>query len=179
MGLRERLERSKGLVVAASVAMLLVAGAVTWWAHGRQPDNAVPTKAWFYDIETMTPFVADYLAVAPIMAPSKQPGADKLGTGMRARYFACGGCSDQNRRLGYLERLTPEGKAVRDQMRAGGTGPGQNPQRLALQAAETRLVSASEPVEWVSESSPEGAAIMGKAKQCPDSRMAIECFPQE
>lgn len=87
-----------------AVAVLLLLIAVSLLATRSRRTVTGGTQRWFYDVQTGELFVYAGAEPAPVTAPSG-------GEGVQAFVFACGECTESNRRIGYLEKYTPEGLA--------------------------------------------------------------------
>ena len=145
--------------VVAVVAVIVIIVAVIFMLRGGGDDRSsdVPQANW-YDTGTNELYgvkSAD-TGFPPMPAPS---GKD----GVMAHVFSCTGCTDKGSRfIGYLEKYTDEDKAA---MADPNAPPGA---RHAIMGSS--LVRGEEDTEWVTQSSPEGFAILGAA--------AAQCAPQ-
>lgn len=106
LGVRELMARY-GLATAAIA--LLVAG-MAWWFIFRPDSRESVAKSYYYDLGTQKLFVDSSLKNPPITAPSG-------GEGVLAHVYTVG--RDDQKVIGFLEKLTPELKRKLDQAGAG------------------------------------------------------------
>ena len=101
--------------LAAAVAMFVVAGIFfykSWRAGAKGP------QAYFYDLSKGELFVADANSIPPIR------GIDNAEEdGVKAVVVASSPDDKKNRRIAYLEKLSPELKRDLEEARAKGTAP--------------------------------------------------------
>ncbi len=126
------------------------------------PAAAAPGNAWFYDVVSKDYFTDKTTRVAPFIR-------DNGHTAVRAHFFTCGDCTEQERFLGYYEKYTDEVKAKLEQ----------KSKNFALyeMAFQGRLYS-TDGEHWFPAEKPEGTQITADLqKKCPPKKLRY-CPPQ-
>ena len=130
-------------------------------------------KIYFYDLKGGKLFSGGATELAPIMAPEQTTGQPQ---GMRAYVLSCGDCSDHW--IGWLERFTPEAKALMQNPTAG--KPDAKQREILKKGREIRPMDGTDK-DWVRADSEAALFIRNKAKKtrCPDNKKPIGCHPKE
>lgn len=112
-----------------------------------------PDNAWFYDINTGKLFTAEKTKFPPIEAPSgPMPNGQPAGVMANVLTYDPTGKDNSQQFIGYLEKLTEEGKQAWQEALES--------DRLAEMNSSTgRLIKRVEDKEWVKADSPEGLKI--------------------
>lgn len=142
------------------VAVVVIA--VVWVWILKPADRAGGEGVYFFDLGSRQLYVGSHTMIPPMAAPS---GA----SGVRARVFACGQCTDENRFIGFLERYTDEAHAAL----TDGSAP-MKPQLIA----EGQQVTTEAAETWVVRISPQGEALIQSVQsRCPDPTSLTVCEP--
>ena len=155
MGLRESLNKHKGIAVGAVVVTVVAAGVLAW--RSTAVPNATEAAAGvqaFYSADDGASFFA---APADLIPPVEWEGK----TACRAAVFTCDG--GKTKFVGYLERYPPGAKkqldAAQNALKSGGKGAGPSP--MAASSLEVKKPGASN--KWVARSGREAAAVLNVA----------------
>lgn len=168
--------RRKRIQFAVAVALLLLAVVLLGLQSGEPPPlrQGTPTRYHFYfDLRAGALFVAPSESLPPIEALAGGPG-------VRAYVYTCGQCTEDQRRVGYLEALTPEAAEAARQLRQPGIDEAT---RLTLQQTVQRGTLVARPPEteqtprWVSRADPRGAQITQAFRTMCDGEPARICTP--
>lgn len=124
MKLRDWMNNNSAIVTVGAVALLCVAVGLLIY-ESRGPSYYIPSKAYFYDLNTGKLFAASAKDIPPIAAPSGPYHGDKAG-GVKAYIYACGSCPDdlsgqtaeqlESKKIyvAYLEMYTAEAKQAQE-----------------------------------------------------------------
>ncbi|MBI1368426.1 MAG: hypothetical protein GC162_07195 [Planctomycetes bacterium] len=119
-----------------------------------------PGKAYFYDVKTKEYFVDSATKIPPIKSAA---GNDAV----RAHFFTCNDCGDNNRFIGYYEKYEPQVKAKLDARLAKQDADAE----FYEEAFQGRLYS-TDGIKWVAAESPEGFKIVEDLmKKCPEKQL--------
>ncbi len=185
MAAREWLEQHRAAATAAVVVVL--AGSLGWLYYQSQPGGTrIPTKAYFYDLETGLPFEGPISQVPPVPAPSGKT-VDGSPVGVRAYVYTCSSCSKEaDRFIGYLETSSEDAKVAAADLEkfengqptsTGAPGSLEDYQRRIDEGHQ--VAKPDKPITWVTANSHEGALIvLARQSRCPDGKPATECFPK-
>jgi hypothetical protein len=120
------------------------------------------SKAWYYDLQSREYFLDESTRVAPF---KRDNGHDAV----RAHFFTCGQCSEEERFLGFYEKYCDE---VKEQIERDGRS--QPP--LHERTFQGRLYS-TDGVTWVAAHEAEGLAICRRVQErCPHRKLRY-CVP--
>jgi prepilin-type processing-associated H-X9-DG protein len=121
-----------------------------------------PGNAYFYDVVTKEYFTDSATKIPPIKSPAGNEA-------VRAHFFTCGQCTDEERFIGYYEKYTSDLKKKLEK----------DPEQFEVyeEAFDGRLYSA-DGEHWVKAESPEGFALIEKLQQrCPAKKLRY-CPPK-
>lgn len=172
--------RKQLIQISAAVIMFAVTiGLVARYGVGRRrTTEAAPQRIYFYDLGTGQLFADDAAALPPIAAPS---GA---GNGVGAVVYACGACSEPQLRIGYLERMSDEGKQAHARLRELSASGADTPSHLVELVDRERYVAPPpspdevQTPQWASLASPQGRQIVERFwTACGDNTRPIRCNP--
>jgi hypothetical protein len=151
-GLRESLNKHKGVAVATAVVVVVAAGLLAWRSTTvpEAAGSAAAVQA-FYSADDGNSFFA---APADLIPPFEWEGK----TACRAAVFTCDG--GKTKFVGYLERYPPGAKkqldAAQQALKAGAKGAGPSP--MAASSVEVKKPGA--PNKWVPRHSREAAGVL-------------------
>lgn len=172
-----------GKLVFSAIAMIIgIAGIIFYFNHGPSASGVTQRDIYVYDLSDGSLTALPPGKHPPFDLPDRTaPGGGPAG--VLAHVFACSDCRNtKDRFIGYLETNTIE---LRDKLAAvtDHTPRGEIPPPLEAEFAEAiaegRLVASSDnkPLQWVKESSAQGATMMlDISNKCPGS-MPIPCSP--
>ncbi len=164
------------VVVLVVVAVIAVGYSIKTVMSGQGPPRgaALPTSVWYYDLATGELFAEEPGQAPPIMAPSGEK------TGVLAKVYTCGQCTESERFVLSLEKYTEQGAALLAQ--AASSSP-EEAAKLQMQIGQARLVAAvpsapGQDVRWLPAVSPMGNAVALEpiVKRC-DGEPAKTCNP--
>jgi len=171
--------------------VVLVASLVAiYWQATKSPLPPMPTREWYYDLNSRQLFPGPVGQTPPIAAPSGS-ATDGSPAGVRARVFTCGKCSQSERFIGYLETYSSEMKqrrqAMEERVRApqpAGPDPSLTMEVIMLETdlrqGLASLVKRPEDAAWVPIKSPEGQQIVQAAhRRCGANAVAKPCSPRK
>lgn len=163
MSLRETL--NKRPILTAGIVLCMVGSAVglMLWPESRPEAPPRPTQMYFSTDDGKTWFGDDVRKIAPFEKDGKQA--------VLVHLYRCGKGEPF---VGYLERMTPEAKRIRERreaaMASGGAGAAQGPHAKTmtdgLAIAQGVEVKRPGEAQWVRMLSPAGQQI--RAAKCPE-----------
>lgn len=155
-------------MVVGAVAVLVLSG--LWLRQTvSAPAESAAREAYFYDLTSGTVFTALAAQMPPIDAPG---GA---GQGVRAYAYGCGGCSDAQRKVVYLETFTKDAIQFLNDPVAG----------MAPDTVERGTLAAIPPetpggeVEWFNGLTSQYPQIISQYEYMCDGKPAIPCTPAQ
>ena len=174
MSLREKINQNSTVAAVVAVVVLAIVLLIIVWPGGPSGPGGASGQ-YFFDLTTNEPFVAPIDALPPIDSPS---GGKDMG--VRAVYMTCGGCGEDERFLGWLERYTPQAKqlylkTVEDnKSRENQMAPGQVVAQSLPNGVEMRGPDGG---PWISRRSPQAKQIMEKAYATCGGQPTKNCEP--
>ncbi len=163
------------------VFAVLIVAAVIWMWRWLLPANtaAAPSRFYFYDTASRTVFIRPSTDLPPLIGSNGKP------TLVRAIFLTCGSCAA--RKLAYLLKYNASARAAAQFLdnppaaSAGQSAAAQFASLLAarrLQVSEGTLIRLPAPGSpWLPAMSPQGAAIIHQAQQCPGNSYGRRCQP--
>lgn len=186
MGIGETLNKNKALgfgIVGA--CLVVVIGIVVWQVMSGGPPSDIPAagNVHFFDVTTGTTFQRSESEVPPIKAPSGAQDADGAPAGARLYRFSCTSCEDTASQFdGYIEKFTPEAQAELLKVFSYGDGnvwdqlpPSAKVGLEKVRADGRRIAKPEAGATWVTQSSPEAAAILKAIKDKCGNGVPQEC----
>lgn len=186
-----RMWLSENPQVATIVAVVIIA--ISWifiYRYSSPPSYGPIPDAYFYDMNTGELFTAPSDRNPPIetdsgpytgeFCPPKLRESGGLPAGVIAHVFACGDCSEENRKIAYVEMYTPRLKQMlenRDELT--------EEERYELESSMEmhRLVMKPDETDeqkkgWRPYAAPGVYEYIEAAnKPCPDGEYPLMCFP--
>ena len=143
-----------GIALVSAVALLMTV--IGQCMPDNVPEVGEYKKAWFYDLNTGELFVARSYKLPPIKAPSG-PLPNGEPAGVKAYVFSYAQEPNESERfIGYLEKLTPEGKKYMSSFQKSRDNVTKESVR---QLNKNRLIRRVTDEQWFSADSNEGQAI--------------------
>lgn len=171
-GVREWVNQNAAAVTVGAVILLIVALVIIiQQGSGRDVGGGASREAWFYDVKSGEYFTASAQEMAPITNPATG------NTAVRAHFYACGECTEEDRFVGYYEKLTDRLKAKYEQSR-------EDMIMLYEQMAQGRLLcppdkDPANPDNWVQVSSEKGFKIQQQPQNmCDSPSELVACMPE-
>lgn len=152
-----------GAIVVLVVSILWVRQTVS------APAESATREAWFYDLTTGTLFKSQAAQMPPIDAPGG------VGKGVRAYVYGCGGCSDAQRKLVYLETYTEDARQYLNDPVEG--MPPDTVERGTLAAIPPETPGGE--VEWFNGLTGAYLQIISQHENMCDGNPAIACTPAQ
>lgn len=140
-------------MVCCAATMLWAENAATQPAATEPKAPRIPTKAYYVDDETGEESLQSINAIPPLLNKAGKP------TLVREMCYRCTACSPTERRIGYLEKFTPEAQEKLNKMRrkARRTGADLNIDEIAATGFLVRSPAKGSP--WVLAESEEGKKV--------------------
>ncbi len=170
---RDWMNNNSAVVTVAAVMLLLVSLAVIVWTMKKPTMSGRIVDVYYYDLGNGQLFAAKATELPPIDAASGP------GNGVRAYVYGCGDCSEANRFIAYLEKFTPEAKAMQEKMMNPdpNADPNMAPELRDMEDGGT-LVRAVEGGQWVTMYSEAGMKVSSELEgKCPAGVRLIPCLP--
>ncbi len=158
MGIRETLNKNPSIVTGVTIGIIVIAiGFIIWQLATSGAPNMANAKS-FYTIDDGATRFSDY--------SSKLPPFDYKGQqAVRVYVYQC---ADKKPFIAYMERYTPEAKAVLEKAKADPA----NINTDAVDEAMNNGIEIKKPggEKWVRRESPEGQKLTSEIK-CPDGTL--------
>lgn len=185
MGVREWINSNPaGMTTVAAIVLALALVIVLWQSGGAGVPT--PPDAFYYDLEAEEVFVAAGDRLAPIETPA---GGQR---GVRAHVYACDACPDDLAGLtleeleargafvGWLERYTPEVKAVLEEYRQRDTDEPlefEDEARFFEAEAQGPVVRRPDGSRWHRLDSEAGVTVMDAPMERCEGQRVQRCTP--
>lgn len=172
MSIRETLSNNPAMGVVVTVVLIGVAVALVLARGSTGPQQYAENGTYYMDMTSGDLFVAGADATPPVAAPSG-------GDGVRAHVYSCSSCSESNREVLYIEKLTDKARTLTASDDAEDAKPLTPMQMAQVQTGilvATPATGGTEP-NWVSASSEEGMALIDKAQKHCSGKAAKRCNP--
>ena len=180
MGVREWMNENSSMATILAVALLVVAIGIVIFQFSGGGAPSGPGQAYFYDTQTQEYFTADGMQVPPIQSPQGNEA-------VKAHFYTCGACTEDERFVRYYEKYTPEAKQNLEAARSseGQQAPqsAEEARRRAMSRGATQrghLVS-KDGEQWVPATSTQGRTIQGQTmtaeEECEGGQQAKPCRP--
>lgn len=169
--------KAAGVIKPTVAIILLATGGVLAARYFGGGDGPSTTHGYYWDES------AARLYTAPVASLTPHAGVDG-GTpdGWRAVVFTCSDCSQANRQIGYIERMTEELAALHRSSDETAEAGGPIPEQLRDRAwvARNTLVRDPESAEWVPLDSESGLRVTQvMSNPCPNGSYPRLCVPGE
>lgn len=171
MDIREWMNENSALVTVAAVALLVVSLAIVVMQGGGGPQAS--GDAYYYDTVTEEVFEGEASGTPPIESPDGNEA-------VRAHFYTCGECSEEERFLGYYERYTEEAKEVLERSKNAGEDGEPDPEAMmeVYEVAFTGRLYSTDLEEWVVAESPEGRELSeALQEECGEGERLSYCAP--
>jgi hypothetical protein len=170
---RQWAEQHPTPVIAATVVVMLASlGMGVASVRGASPRHGADI-AWYYDMGTERLFAAPYQP-APIRAPSD--GDKQTRSGVIARVFTCGQCSEDEWFVSYLEKYMDEALYAVVELEQGDDP--ENEAMLERVATMGHVVRVPHHDAWLMYDSAKGMQVRRRASQHCEGGAPKACFPQ-
>ncbi|MEX0777734.1 MAG: hypothetical protein WD042_18680 [Phycisphaeraceae bacterium] len=167
--MRDWVNNNSAVVTVGAVVLLLISLAVIVYST-KSSSGVRNYKIYFYDLNSGQLFAEESTKLPPIDTPT---GKDN---GVWAFVYGCGDCSEANRFIGYLQKLTPEMKEAQLKAQSGETGEMMPPYEGDMD--QGTLIRLKDSGEWVPMYSEEGQKIMTSIEgKCPADQRPKHCRP--
>jgi hypothetical protein len=160
VGIREKLNESPRLTTGITIGLIVLSVILIVWLNrsGGGGGMAVPRGYWYSDDDGATKFSDEMYKPTPF----KHEATGKEA--VRARVFKCGENSPEF--IGYLEKMTPEGKRELEKLQAELQGRPSRNIMMLMTDEKKWLVKKPGQGKWIPKYRPEAQDI--KTPKCPD-----------
>ncbi len=166
MNIRAWMNENQNLVaVIAVVIMVLALFFIFYQCQGR----TTPTgsgNAYYYDVATGETFTDEATLIPPITSPAGNEA-------VRAHYYTCGDCGEDERFVGYFEKYTPEAK-----QRIESAQQNEEFSEYYYEMEGQGLLISLDAQQWYPIYSPQGEQLMSDKLNCPSGQRLKYCHPK-